>query len=84
MATQGLTTGRTPATPEPQVRALGADCNAATHVNGATPGRVWVSQECNSGMAVVRREAVHDRSATECVHAIRTFLFQPLFNSVVV
>ena len=70
--------------PRAQVRALGADCNHATHVYRATPGRVWVSQECNSEMAALHREAVHGRSATECVHAIKAFLFQGLFKSVVV
>ena len=70
--------------PRAQVRALGADCNDATHVNGATPGRVWVSQECNSGMAALHREAVYGRRATECVQAIKAFLFQALFKSVVV
>ena len=70
--------------PRAQVRALGADCNHATHVYRATPGRVRVSQECNSEMAALHREAVYGRSATECVHASQAFHFQRFFKSVVV
>ena len=70
--------------PRAQVQALEAECNHATQVYLATRWCVGVSQECNSGMAALHREAVQDQSTTECAHGINACLFQDMFKSVVV